>query len=604
AVNFFEGIPREQLTPQEDFIHNNAPELRPSFTDHQIEIIQRYAEVRTYEPGEHLFYQRSPNAPLIFIREGSIDLIDNAPTGTCYIARVDAPGMVGDISMFTGEPAVAACIAGERTTVWQLCGNRTRQLIAEHSELGDLILRTLINRRQWLEGRGYGAVMLIGPRWDPKTSELRDFIGRNQIPLKWLDPEDGGEGAAMAEQFRVQPGDGPVAIVGQYVCRQPDLQEFARHAGMQPKLKTEPYDLLVIGGGPAGLAATVYGASEGLDTCLLDARSPGGQAGTSSKIENYLGFATGISGEELARQAVLQARKFGATLCNPRRALHLDCGDSIKRVHLDDDTVVQARTVVLAMGASYRKLVQCANCDEFEGRGVYYAAGRPEAIACGQQSVAVVGAGNSAGQAAIYLARNTPHVTLIVRGPNLHRSMSRYLIDRIEKEENIEVLVGTQVAATHGDRVLEQITLTGGQRHGQTINCGGLFVMIGAQPNTKWLADGNCVGLDDHGFVLTGLDAAMHPVMAEHWKIDRAPQLLETTRPGVLAVGDVRSGSTKRVASGVGEGTQTSTLFATMDAKFGGNRALWISLLDQSFQRWGEVSNNDYIFVNNGSDDW
>ena len=547
-------IPRHSLPRAEPFSDGTLPGLFPVLDDRQRKALAEHAACEEFAPGDVLFAQNVRDAPFFFVEAGSVDFVDNAAGGRKYVAMLNAGGFIGDVAMFTGEPTIAECVAAEPTRVLKLGIDALRRLIAEEGDLGELILRTFLARRAWLEGHGYGAKTLIGPRSDPQTGRLRNFLGRNQIPYEWLDPIEDAAGKAIAEQFKFGEDEMPAIVVGDKVCRRPTVEALADQLGLRPKLKTDgPYDLIVLGAGPAGLAAGVYGASEGLDTLLIDADSPGGQAGTSSKIENYLGFATGISGSDLARQAVLQARKFGATLCNPRSAARIDCDGEARSVCLDDGTCVRGRAVVIATGATYRKLGQAVGCDDYEGRGVYYAAGQPEAVACRSDPVVVVGAGNSAGQAAVFLSRHAERVTLVVRGPDLRRSMSTYLVDRIEHSDRIDLRLDTEVTRVEGDGRLERLTLS----DGETIPASGLFVMIGAVPNTAWLRDSDCVGLDANGFVCTGNDAADHAAFARHWHLGRAPFLLETTRPGILAAGDVRSGSVKRVASGVGEGSMS-----------------------------------------------
>ncbi|MEM8873865.1 MAG: FAD-dependent oxidoreductase [Planctomycetota bacterium] len=549
-------IPREALERAPTFSDGTNPEFFPTLTDRQVETIAAMAECREYQPGDRLFNQGLRDAPFFFLESGSADIIDQGPDGPRYIAMVRPGTFIGDISMFTGEPTVAACIAAEPMRVMVMDRQRLGQLVARHSDVGDIILRTFMNRREWLRRHGFGAKTLIGPRWDKATFELRDFLERNQIPVEWIDPEADEGSRALARKYGLAEADMPAIFCGEEICKRPAIVELAERVGLRPELRREtPYDLMVIGGGPAGLAASVYAASEGLDTLLIDANSPGGQAGTSSKIENYLGFATGISGTELAKQAVLQARKFGVTLSNPSAAKRIDCDGELKHVTLDDDTQVTAKAVVLATGARYRRLQRCLNCGDFETRGIYYAAGHPEALLCSKERVGIVGAGNSAGQAAVFMAQHAEHVTLIVRGANLKRSMSQYLVDRIERTNNIEVRLKCEVLGVDGSDGpqghLQSVTLCSGE----TLRMTGLFVMIGATPNTEWLRDTDCVALDEHGFVCTGEAAAHHLDRQRHWTVDRAPFFLETTRPGIFAVGDVRSGSIKRVASGVGEGS-------------------------------------------------
>jgi len=538
--------------PAEDMADLRDPVLFPKMPAHLVEAVRPMAKQRAFAPGEVLFEHGQRNAPFFIVESGRVVFFDRnrCDQHDTYFSSVSSGMFIGDTAMFTGEPTVAECRAYEPTRVLELTHEQACRFIRENSEAGDLILTTLMARRAWLEGNGYGQLQLIGPNSCPCTYRMRDFLTRNQIPFVWRDTEADERAARLLEEFEVPSQEIPVLLEQGELHRNPELRCIAERIGLLPELRSEPYDLAVIGAGPAGLAAAVYGASEGLNVLVLDASAPGGQAGTSSKIENYLGFTTGISGAELARQAVLQARKFGATLCNPAAVRHIDCHGPTKRLTLDDGRVVEARTVVLAMGARYRRL-DAEGCRRFEGAGVYYAAGHLEATHCHGASVVVVGGGNSAGQAAVFLSRHAKRVYMVIRRDSLAETMSRYLIDRIEREPNIELIARSEVERLDGDKTLQQVELRGpdGPR---TVDVAAVFVMIGADPHTEWL-DG-CCGLDDRGFIVTGQDAVNHPRSHDHWTADRPPSHLETTRPGIFAVGDVRSGSVKRVATAVGEG--------------------------------------------------
>jgi len=431
---------------------------------------------------------------------------------------------------------------------------KLKALVAEHSDVGDLILRTFMARRAFLEEHGVGFVHLIGPASCPLTYAIREFFDHNQIPMRWLDSDDGDSGGPqLIDHLEIDVDRLPVIVCPAGVHYRPGVRDVARYTGLRPELPRTRFDLVVVGAGPGGLASAVYGASEGLSTLVVDGRYPGGQAGTSSKIENYLGFATGVSGSELARQAVLQARKFGAVISNPTQVDRIDCHGSRKHVLLDDGQELDAGAVVIATGAEYRKL-GAAGCDRFEGAGVFYAASHLEALGCRGRDVIVIGGGNSAGQAAIFLSQQAARVMLVVRRDGLGETMSEYLIRRIEQREKIELVTLSEVTELHGEARLEGATLRRKDGRTRRVEAAAVFPMIGAAPRTNWLA--GCVGLDAKGFVVTGSDAAGHPDFAAHWgEPGRAPFLLETTRSGIFAVGDVRSGSIKRVASAVGEGS-------------------------------------------------
>ena len=527
----------------------------PRLSERQVDCVRAFGDRIELAEGDVLFEQGQRDAPFYHLLDGEADFFDSQPGGKVKVSTARPGNFIGDVAMFTGAPTLLSCVACGPATALRVQRPRLRELVARHSDIGDILLRTFLVRRDWLEQNDLGKLRLLGPAWNGATHRLRNFLERNQIPHIWTDTETDEEGWRLLHQLGIPPEQTPVIVCAEHVCRSPSVQTIAANVGLKPELCECVYDLAVVGAGPGGLAATVYGASEGLDTVVLDADSPGGQAGTSSKIENYLGFATGISGNELARQAVLQARKFGATLSNPTsvRSIRCDDADGPKEIELDDGTTLRARCVVLATGAEYTRL-EADNWERFEMSGVYYAAGHPEAVQCRGTAVAVVGGGNSAGQAAVFLSQHVERVFVVIRGDDLGKSMSNYLTVRIEQAENIEVLTRTTVAAYHGGDRLESVTLetAAGRR---TLELSAVFVMIGATPRTDWLAASDCVALDEHGFVLTGPAARAYDGEARPWPLDRDPHLLETTRPGIFAVGDVRSGSVKRVASAVGEGS-------------------------------------------------
>jgi thioredoxin reductase (NADPH) len=430
---------------------------------------------------------------------------------------------------------------------------RLLRIVSQDAALGDLVLRAYLLRRELLTGLGAG-LKIVGSRFVPDTRRLRDFAARNRLPHRWIDPEQDPAAEKLLQRLGVAPEETPVVIWGDRVLRNPGNAELAEAVGLREvAAPVATCDLVVAGAGPAGLAAAVYGASEGLATVVLDSVATGGQAGTSSKIENYLGFPSGISGGELAERAAIQARKFGARIAVGAEASGLERRDGGYAVALADGTTIEARTVAIATGARYRKL-PVERLEHFEGAGVYYAATFMEAQLCAGDAVAIVGGGNSAGQAAVFLVEHARHVYLLLRHGKLGRDMSRYLADRIERTPGVEVLLETEVRELAGDDALEAIVIEhspSGER--RRLDVRELFVFIGASPCTGWLGD--AVALDERGYVLTGPDAAR----ADGREGD-PPLLLETSLPGVLAVGDVRSGSTKRVASAVGEGSMAVRL--------------------------------------------
>ena len=529
--------------------------LYPTFDAGQMERVARFAACREFAEGDALFEHGVKDAPIYFLEKGTVRFVVRRPGeegGDREFLKIDAPALIGDISMFTGEPTIAACLADGPARALVVEPDRLRDLVRQHSDLGDKILTAFLARRAFLRDHSIGQMRLIGGRNDRETFKLRTFLERNQMPFEWSDPDRDESAATLLEALHVGREQTPVLIAGSSVCRRPSVADVARELNLKPDLGTEPYDLVVIGAGPAGLASAVYGASEGLRTLCLDGDSPGGQAGTSSKIENYLGFAVGISGWELARQAVLQARKFGAILSNPTRVVDLVCDGDEKHLTLDDGQRVTARSLVVGTGAEYRRLGG-PGFDRYEGGGVYYAAGHPEAVQCRGEDVVIVGGGNSAGQAAIFMCRHANRVHLVIRGDDLGKSMSHYLTTRIDEADNIEVHHNTSVAGLDGDESLRE-AIFDGPGGGHRVPCSAIFVMIGAVPRTEWLAENDCVGMCPKGFVATGDYAERHARFADHWKPSRRPFFLETTKSGIFAVGDVRAGSVKRVASAVGEG--------------------------------------------------
>ncbi|CAN5774212.1 FAD-dependent oxidoreductase [soil metagenome] len=398
----------------------------------------------------------------------------------------------------------------------------------------------------------FTGIKIVSHRWSPLGHTLRDFLARSQVPYRWLDVERDDEAKKIVADGDLTPEDMPVVVFedGTQLLK-PEPGEVARQAGLNTQAGSTFYDLAIIGGGPAGLAAAVYGASEGLEVALLDREAPGGQAGTSSRIENYLGFPVGLSGADLTRRAVTQARKFGAELISPQGVQKIELKDTYKLLTLDDGSCLNCHALILTLGVSYRKL-DIPGLDSLTGRGVYYGSSISEATACQDEDVYIIGAGNSAGQAAMYLANFARRVNLVVRGADLESKMSQYLVDQIRATENIQVKLETEVTAVRGTDRLEGLTLEcGGQE--QQAETSALFIFIGASPQTQWLGD--FVMRDERGFICTGPDLKENGEWPASWTVEREPFLLETSVPGIFAAGDVRSGSVKRVASAVGEGS-------------------------------------------------
>jgi thioredoxin reductase (NADPH) len=508
---------------------------------------------RSFEAGEVLYELGQRDAPFFVVERGRVKLLDRKPGKEIWVAEADSGTFLGDIATFTGEPSVARCVAAERTEVIEFDRGSLRAMLAAWPEFGELVLRTLTARRTWHEGHGHGVLRLIGPRGSRRAFEVRDLLERNLLPVRWYDVDTDEDSAAMLDWLQIPREETPILVRNDAVLRNPSAAQVARTLGLRAEVDGERFDLVVLGAGPAGLAAAVYGGSEGLRTLVAEAWAPGGQAGTSNRIENYLGFPTGISGVELTRKATLQARRFDAVLSSFHRAVELARGDEgLVRVDLDDGQHVLGRTVVVATGARWRTL-DAANIDRFTGAGVYHAAMPTDAERFRGEDVIVVGGGNSAGQAAVHLSRAARSVRVVVRRPDLSATMSRYLADRIASRPNIELVAETEIVAVHGDGQLESADLRD-QRDGRVerIPVSAVFAMIGADPCTEAVA--RALGLDAAGYLACG-EGAMRCEGPNRWpERDRQPHLLETVWPGVFAAGDVRSGATKRVTGAVGDG--------------------------------------------------
>jgi thioredoxin reductase (NADPH) len=497
----------------------------------QLAMLAEHGEERTAEVGEKLFQPGDESYPFIAIIEGEVVVLDGAGG---EIVRHGAAGFLGELNLLTGQTAFLTAVATKPMRYVAVDRSVLRQLLFEDGTLADLLLTAFVERRELLQQWEGIGIEIIGPLESSETRRLRDFVRRLRVPYSLVTPEDNDEAAALVQQL--DPSEIPlVRLPGGGELRAPTNGELSRALGIGLELERhEEVDLLVIGGGPAGLGAAVYGASEGLNTLVIESTVVGGQAGTSRRIENYLGFPAGISGTELTSRAVTQARKFGARTATPYRARALEPGGARHLVKLEEGHEIAARAVLLATGAEYRRL-PADDLEHYEGVSVFYAAGPPEGRLCGAQRVGVVGGGNSAAQAAVWLARGGALVTLLHRRGNLRETMSHYLIDELERY-GVAVRDRSEVANLHGqDGQLEAVTLTDGTR----LPFSFLFLFLGAVPCTDWL--GEVVARDANGFILTGTEAG-------------ADGLLETSVPGVYAAGDVRAGSTKRCATAVGEG--------------------------------------------------
>ena len=539
-------------TPVEDFLDPDDPTLFPRLTPEQIEYLAEIGTQLTYARGDVVFEHGQRETPLFVVRSGAIDVIDHAPEGDRYFTQCRAGTFAADISMFTGEPTLAAGYAAEPTSLVALPREDLRRVVATTAELGDLLLRTMVTRREWLQGRGLGQQRLIGSRWSGESFAVRELLERNLVPFTWHDLATDADSRVLLEGLGIEEAECPVLVQSDRVIRRATVTSIASVLGLRAQVDGARFDVVVLGGGPAGLATAVYASSEGLRTLVVERFAPGGQAGTSARIENYLGFPTGLTGADLARRATLQARKFGAVISSVHEASEVSEpeGGGLREVGLADGQRVRGRAVVLAPGADYRQL-PADNADRFEGLGLYYAATHIEAQQCSMEDVVVVGGANSAGQAVVKLADHAREVHVVARRP-LEAAMSRYLVDQIEAKSNVRVWSGCEVRALEGDDKLEAVVIAGAGPD-QRVPTSAVFAMIGASPRSEGLLD--FVGQDDKGFVVTGEEAARHPDFDRHWDgTDRAPLMLECTRRGVFAIGDVRSGSTKRVAAAVGDG--------------------------------------------------
>jgi len=532
----------------------------PALTDAQIARIRPHGRMREVKRGDILFHPGDTNIPFFVLLSGALEIVQPSLAGERVVTKHYAGGFTGEVNMINGQPALVLGRVSEPGEFLELSPEGLRSLIARDAELSEIVMRAFILRRLALITNNLGNAIILGSRHSAHTLRLREFLGRNGYPHTYVDLDSDKTSQELLDRFEVKLEEIPVVIccITGSVLRNPTPQKLADCLRMNQTVESDhPLDLIIVGAGPAGLAAAVYAASEGLDVLLIETEAPGGQAGSSSKIENYLGFPTGVSGQELASRATHQAQKFGAKMMVAHSIVKLDCDRNPYKVVLDDGRALSARSIVIATGAQYKK-PNLASLRKFEGQGVYYGATYMESQLCIGEDVIVVGGGNSAGQAAVYLSQTARKVYMLVRSDSLADTMSRYLIQRIAENPNIELHYNTEMVELDGDSRLESVRWldkTTGETSTHTI-C-HVFIMAGASPRTEWLR--GCVALDDKGFILTGRD--LDPLHAEttpatkSWSLTRAPLMLETSLPGVFAVGDVRSGSVKRVASAVGEGS-------------------------------------------------
>jgi thioredoxin reductase (NADPH) len=540
-----------QVIPLSDETRRDA---FPLLTPEQIDRLRPSSTVRRVKAGDILFEPGDADVPFFVLLSGRMEIVQPDRHGERPIVDHVAGEFTGEMTTITGRLCLVRGRVTEDGEFLQMSNGDLKALVARDAALGELFMRAFILRRVALISSGFGNVILLGSRHSAQTLRLREFLTRNGHPHTYVDLDTDTTYQDLLDQFHVSAEEVPVVICNnQIVLRKPSIQELARCLGLNAHItRSEVRDLVIVGAGPAGLAAAVYGASEGLDVLVIEAESPGGQAGSSSKIENYLGFPMGISGQELAGRAAAQAQKFGAKVLIANNVIKLHCETRPYELSVDCGQTIRARTVVIASGAQYNK-PNIENLKKFEGQGVYYGATYIEAQLCGQDEAIVIGGGNSAGQAAVYLSQTASKVHMLVRASQLSETMSRYLIQRIEENPAIELHYCTEIVGLEGDTQLERVTWRN-KNTGETAthDIRHVFIMAGGSPRTEWLK--GCVAMDNKGFILTGRD--LDPVIRDyHWPLQRVPQMLETSLPGVFAVGDVRAGNVKRVAAAVGEGS-------------------------------------------------
>lgn len=531
-------------------------EAFPVLTPAQIARVRPYGTVRSVQAGEVLFEPGKSGMSCFVVLSGKLDIAVSGLSGEQVFVTYGPGQFSGEVVLISGARALSRGRVAEPGEFLEIGADALRTLIAKDAELSDIFMRAFLLRRVAMISGGLGNVAVLGSQHSSNTLRLREFLTRNGHPFRYVDLDSDKTSQELLDRFDIKLEDIPVVICsGTGVLRNPTNQRLAECLGFAGHIdEHRVYDVAIVGAGPAGLAAAVYAASEGLDALLIESEFPGGQAGASSKIENYVGFPMGISGQELAGRAVVQAEKFGAQMMVGQKVVKIRCDQRPYQLTLENGGGIDARSIVIATGAQYNK-PKVENLAQFEGQGIYYAATAMEAQLCIGEEIVVIGGGNSAGQAAVFLAETVRKVYMLVRGQELSETMSRYLIQRIVENPGIELHLQTEIVALAGDSHLDRVTWLNRATHEESVHdIRHVFVMAGASPSTDWLRE--CLALDNQGFILTGRD--LDPVLDSaplKWPLSRSPQMLETSLPAVFAVGDIRSGNVKRVASAVGEGS-------------------------------------------------
>lgn len=522
----------------------------PKLNDDNYTELSQFGESQTFKDGETLIKAGEKEFDFYIIESGKLRVVDTSSGEEKTVTTLGEREFVGDLANLKGSPANSSVVAQGECRVRAIAPDKLREILNKNSHLSDLILQTFIARREALDESDFVGLRVIGPKGCSDTFRIRDFLAKNHVKFNWIDTESDAEVDEILQHFEIAHGDTPVIAYGnEWIDKNPANEKLAEELGLKKAIENKVYDLAVIGAGPAGLAAAVYGSSEGLDTIILEKEALGGQAGCSSKIENYTGFPLGLSGRELACRANIQAQKFGSQFCLTSEVLDLEPTDEGYLLKLNNDEQVRTQSILIATGVSYRKL-PVDGIENYEGTGIYYSATKVEAQLCQGSTVIIVGGGNSAGQAAVFLSQFAEKVLILIRKDNLAQKMSSYLLQRVEKIENVEILTHSEVTGVKGDTVLTHAEITNNQTdEKQELEVCGIFIFIGAKPHTDWLPEQ--IETDEKGYIKAGLEVKDSP----HWEGDRQPFFLETSCRGIFTAGDVRCDSIKRVASAVGEGS-------------------------------------------------